>query len=369
MSICLNMIVRNEAEVIRRCLASVLPLIDCWLIVDTGSTDGTQAIIRDYLQDLPGELVERPWVDFGHNRSEAIALAGNAADYLFIIDADEVLEEADLLKERLKNRLAEQIDAYSLDVQHGASVYSRTCLISTRLEWRFIGVLHEYLDAGRQTTTMHLSGPRIVPHQDGGRGRGRTTVEKYADDAKILEKALASEPGNSRYAFYLAQSYRDSGQKEKALSAYLGRAEMGGWEEEIWASLFESARLTEALAYPSASIVQAYLAAFSYRPSRAEPLVALARFHRSRREFALAYLFSAQAITIQRPDDKLFIDTSVYDWRALDEFAVASYWTGDYETSLAACNRLRRSNLLPASERDRVMKNLSFALAKSPYSH
>jgi len=63
-SVCLSMIVKNEAPVIRRCLASVHPILSHWLIVDTGSTDGTQAIVREAMAGLPGELVERPWVDF-----------------------------------------------------------------------------------------------------------------------------------------------------------------------------------------------------------------------------------------------------------------------------------------------------------------
>ncbi len=86
------MIVKDEAPVIRRCLDSVRPLIDHWVIVDTGSTDGTQDIIREHLKDLPGELHERPWRDFAHNRSEALALARPHADYSLIIDADDVLE-------------------------------------------------------------------------------------------------------------------------------------------------------------------------------------------------------------------------------------------------------------------------------------
>src|SRR5580692_5161489 len=93
-SICLNMIVKNEASVTRRCLDSVRPFVSSWAIVDTGSTDGTQDVIRAHLRDLPGELFERPWRDFGTNRSEAIELARARADYLIIIDADEVLEAA-----------------------------------------------------------------------------------------------------------------------------------------------------------------------------------------------------------------------------------------------------------------------------------
>ncbi|MGH3102149.1 MAG: glycosyltransferase, partial [Thermoleophilia bacterium] len=90
-TVCLNMIVKDEAPVIARCLTSVRPLIDSWVIVDTGSTDGTQEIVRDVLADLPGELIDRPWRDFGSNRTEALQLARGRADYVFVIDADEVV--------------------------------------------------------------------------------------------------------------------------------------------------------------------------------------------------------------------------------------------------------------------------------------
>ena len=91
-TLCLNMIVKNEAPVITRCLASVRPLIDYWVIVDTGSTDGTQDKIRAFMTDLPGKLHERPWRDFAHNRTEALELARPHGEYVLIIDADDVLE-------------------------------------------------------------------------------------------------------------------------------------------------------------------------------------------------------------------------------------------------------------------------------------
>ena len=76
-SICLNMIVRNEAKVICRALDSVMELIDYWVICDTGSTDDTPAIIKSYFQErkIPGELHSQAWINFGHNRNEALKLA------------------------------------------------------------------------------------------------------------------------------------------------------------------------------------------------------------------------------------------------------------------------------------------------------
>ena len=73
--ITLVMIVRNESKVIERCLESVRPLLSGWVIVDTGSTDDTIEKIQRSLSDIPGELHHREWVDFGHNRNEALELA------------------------------------------------------------------------------------------------------------------------------------------------------------------------------------------------------------------------------------------------------------------------------------------------------
>ena len=90
-TICLSMIVKNEAHVIQRCLDSVKTFIDHWVIVDTASTDGTQDLIRRVMAEIPGLLVERPWVDFAFNRNEALSLARTRADYTLLIDADDDL--------------------------------------------------------------------------------------------------------------------------------------------------------------------------------------------------------------------------------------------------------------------------------------
>ncbi len=90
-TVCLSMIVKDEAHVLAELVESVCRHVDAWVIVDTGSSDGTQHLVRDLFaaKGIPGELHERPWKDFGHNRSEALALCAGRGDYIWVIDADD----------------------------------------------------------------------------------------------------------------------------------------------------------------------------------------------------------------------------------------------------------------------------------------
>src|SRR4051794_13628652 len=95
-TIALCMIVKDEAGIIERCLASVRSLIDYVLIVDTGSSDGTQQVVRGWLDKtaMPGEVIDEPWRDFAYNRSFALAKLRehSGMDYSLMIDADQVIE-------------------------------------------------------------------------------------------------------------------------------------------------------------------------------------------------------------------------------------------------------------------------------------
>ena len=356
-TLCLNMIVKNEAAVIVRCLDSVLPFIHSWAIVDTGSTDGTQELVRRHLAALPGELAERPWTDFGRARTQAIQLTGTRADYLLFMDADDLLV---CPPGYAFPPLA--ADAYSLQFWMGPQgaehAFRRTCLAATRLPWRYRGVLHEYLDCPVPHRIEWLEGPAVIASATGARS---ADPDKYRKDALVLQEALKADPHNPRYVFYLAQSHRDAGQEEEALAAYLRRAAMGGWEEEVFFSFYQAAQLMDRLGRPDGSVIQAYLKAHQARPVRAEALCALARFFRIREEFHLARMFAAQSLAIHRPTDVLFLEEAVYRWRRLDELAVAAYWTGHLAESQDACRRLLSEGFLPAGERPRVEANLRWA--------
>ncbi|MGR6972400.1 glycosyltransferase [Streptomyces cynarae] len=360
-TVCLNMIVKDEAPVIRRCLESVRSLIDTWVIVDTGSTDGTQDVIRDVYRDLPGELYERPWKGFDGSRTEAIELAragrGGSADYLLFIDADDVMEvEPGFSMPELS------LDAYRIAVQHGSVIHWRPALVSTRLPWRYVGVLHEYLSCDSRYTLGDLEGFNILVVGGGGRLMGQGVREKCLRDAEILQQGLIKEPDNPRYVFYLAQSWREAGELEKALEAYDRRATMGGWAEEVFYAQFGAARLAEQLKRPQEEVMDRYLRAYESRPSRAEPLGELARMCRvNGQRWPLAYIFARQAARIPYPSDNLFVEFDWYEWRALDELAVSAFCTGRFDEAKSCCERLLADGNLPDEHRERVARNLEIA--------
>lgn len=353
------MIVKDEAPVIRRCLESLRPLIDTWVILDTGSTDGTQDVVREVFGDLPGTLYERPWKGFDGSRSEAIDLARDRADYLLFIDADDLMEvEPGFRMPELTH------DAYRVALHDGPIIHWRPALVSTRLPWRYVGVLHEYIECGRSYSLGTLKGANIRSVGGGARLReGRR--KKYLRDAEILQEGLVKEPDNPRYVFYLAQSWRDADEPEKALAAYDRRAAMGGWGEEVFCSHLYAARLAVRLERPAAEVMDRFLRAHESRPTRAEALGGLARYCRlNGPRWPLGYLFAKQVTSIPFPSDILFVEFDWYRWRALDELAVAAYWVGEYEESRACCERLLADDELPDDQRERVTGNLEFALRK-----
>lgn len=144
--ICLNMVVRDNTAVLEQLLRSVRDAIDYFVIVDTGSTDGTPQLIRRLAVEwrLPGELHCRPRVSLGHNRQEALelALTAECADWLLFIDADEELQCAD---PAWFTHLEPGV-SYQMHKHVGEIRYALTKLVDIRdSRWAWQGSAHEYL--------------------------------------------------------------------------------------------------------------------------------------------------------------------------------------------------------------------------------
>lgn len=354
----LCMIVRNEAPVIERCLRSVAAFVDHWTIVDTGSTDGTQDLVRALLADVPGTLVERPWVDFGHNRTEALELARPHADYTFLIDADETfLPPAGFDWPELG------ADAYHLRYEVRGIGSWRRRLIANRLPWTFDGIVYEQLAELGERTVERLAGPAVREGLDGVRHRGVDPRERYRLDAGLLAESLATEPGHPTRQFMLAQCLRAAGEGAEALRAFRTRVELGGAAEETAQALLAIARLLEGHADPDV-VVGAYMRAWESQAVRAEALTDAARFCRAKGRYDMARLFARQAADLPRPEGSTWVEEATYAWGALDELATCSYLAGDYAGAADAGRRLLASPHLPEAEQPRIAENLRCALAE-----
>ena len=185
--------------------------------------------------------------------------------------------------------------------------------------------------AGRATGfAIHAKAP------DGARSQN---PRKYQDDAAVLERALATETDPfliSRYTFYLAQSYKDCGEREKALENYLKRAELGYWNEEIYVALLEAGNIMAALNRPFDEVIATYERAYQTVPSRAEALHAASHYCRMMGKNAEGNEFARRGIDLAQPASGLFLQPWVYEYGILDEFAINAYWAGAYRESLDA---------------------------------
>lgn len=353
-TVCLCMIVKNEEHVIRRCLQSVLPILDHWVIVDTGSTDGTQQAIRSFLQDVPGELFERPWVDFATNRTESLTYAAGRATHLFVIDADEVLEyDTDFELPHL------EADAYDLVVRSGQLEYYKTQLLRAALPWSYTGVVHEHVTTAEPHTRERLPCMWTMRIPDGARSQDPLT---YRKDALLLEGAVLREPGNARHMFYLAQSYADAGEVDLSIDRYRKRVEMGGWPEEVYCALYQIARLQEKKGGDWPPVMEAYLAAYGFHPGRAEPLYRIGMQYQALRQFRIAHLFFARAISLPYPEtDILFVEKAVYEYLLPLEYSVACYYIGQYAESLRVCDGLLQNPTLTPEQVEHIVRNRQFS--------
>lgn len=319
------MIVRDEAAAILRCLESVRPLVDYALIQDTGSTDHTPEIARDWLHesDLPGDIHHEPWRDFAHNRSVALARLREREniDYALVIDADDVLG---INREPAALKASLVADCYEIELRYGRVTYRRPQLFSNRVPYRYRGVLHEFAEGPGQSAGF-TSGLHIVVED------GPPDPEKYARHAAVLEQALATETDaflRARYTFYLARSYRDAGRPDLALPLFWKRAALGFWPDEVFHALYSAALIEAAQGRPFVETVSTYMRACEAAPHRAEAwhgAAALARKHGRHDE---AFELARHGLSVKRPASGLFLEPWIYDYGLYREMLLAAQATG-----------------------------------------
>jgi tetratricopeptide (TPR) repeat protein len=344
-TLCLNMIVKNESKIITRMLQSVLPIIDTYCICDTGSTDNTVELIESFFQqhNIFGKIVKEPFINFEHNRTVALRHAYNMSDYILLLDADMCLDIKEFTKEMLLGYEAISILQGSEDFY-----YKNVRIIKNNGLFKYTGVTHEYLsfpnDRGIKTTTFDKNILFINDFGDGG-----CKNDKYERDIKLLLKGIEDEPGNVRYYFYLANSYHDSGQYEKAIQYYKKRIELGNWIQEQWYSAYRIGKCYNSLNDIEKAIYY-WLQAFEMFPRRIENLYEIVHYYRNNCKNNLALVFYNIAKNIiktlsnNEKNDFLFLQNDKYVYKLDYEYSIFAYYNGVRNINNEIINVLNHCN-------------------------
>jgi len=350
------MIVRNEAAIIKRALQSVVGVVDCCVIGDTGSTDGTPAVIRSFCaaRGIACELHEFPFVDFSQARNEALGHARRspfAFDYLLLFDADMELKCDDPAALALRDA-----DAALVRQDSATIAYENVRILRRDADARYVGATHEALAVAGDIA--RLTGVHFIDHADGA-----NRPEKLERDERLLRLALEQDPGDHRAMFYLAQTLRDAGHHAAAAAWYARRVAAGGWDEERWYARYQVA-LCQKQQGDTAGFVSGCLDAYALRPTRAEPLLHLARHYADTGAHDAGLLMLEAAARLPWPaPDRLFIEREAYGDALREPLAISGFYSAVPERRAAgrhACEALAIDAGVSPQRRQTARNNLLY---------
>jgi glycosyltransferase involved in cell wall biosynthesis len=232
-TISLCMIVKNEEDVLGRCLASALDIVDEIIIVDTGSTDNTKKVAQKYTD----KIFDFKWInDFSAARNFSFSKA--KMDYTLWLDADDIILEEDREKfKALKQSLSQDVDnvmmMYNVGFDENGKVtlsYFRERLSKRTNNPKWMEPVHEYLLIGGNIINTdicitHKKEHAAVP------GRNITIYKKLLSRGKPL---------TPRGLFYYARELHQNNLFDDAIKYFNEFLDTGnGWVEDNISACFD----------------------------------------------------------------------------------------------------------------------------------
>jgi len=324
-TLCLNMIVKNESKIITRLFDSVATIIDSYCICDTGSTDDTVQIVRDYFsnKNIPGLIVTEPFENFCHNRNFALQSALGLSDYILLMDADMTLEISEFKKQDLN-----AADSFHILQGNDSYHYQNTRIVRNNGLYSYCGVTHEYINVPAKNIMRSFTKQQLFIKDIGD---GGSKSDKFERDIKLLSNGIKDEPNNSRYHFYLANSYYDHGDFKEAIEIYKKHIQLGGWNQEVWYSYYRIGMCYKNIG-DIAQAICSWMDGYDYLPDRLEGLCEIITHYRVIGKHKLAIVFYNLAITVLNKKNNtnayLFLYKDVYTFKLYYEYTIIAAWTG-----------------------------------------
>ncbi len=210
------MMVKNEEEMLPRCLNSIKHIVDEIIVVDTGSTDSTIEIAKSF----GARIYHHPWEkDFSKHRNQSIGYV--TCDWFLIIDADEELDAYHLTKSNIQAKLKKApkilhcylINLLDKDTQGKVTTVTKSARIfRNRVGVEYRGIVHNTAYYSGKVTEMDLNmfhyGYALSPEK---------MQAKYKRTSSLLLKRIDLDPKDYAAYFYLCQVYMQMKDPESAI--------------------------------------------------------------------------------------------------------------------------------------------------------
>jgi len=359
----LNFICKDESHVIGKMLESCKTITDLIVVNDTGSTDGTQDIIRKFGEDnnIPTYVFERPFDDFEKSRNhsiqklkEVVAELGWDANKVhgYWFDCDETLViDPKFNKDQFVN------DLYMINTFIGQMKYTRNTFFRVSKPFRWYGPIHEFIVCDDQNITSGLAENIFVDVKMTGASWQGDIPTKYKNHAFVLEKYIDANRQDPRWIFYTAQSYHDSAsipdnreendeRLRRSMKYYKERVNRtDGYAEEIYYSQFRIGTIMRAMEEPWNLTHQELLKAYNIDPLRGESIKIIIDYYLQMNEWNMAYLYSKFGKANFHgknpyPQRLLFVDEALYVWKFAESHAAACFYTGRMDEAKASFSEI-----------------------------
>jgi glycosyltransferase involved in cell wall biosynthesis len=256
-------IVKNEASNFRATIESVKDVVDGIVVLDTGSTDGTQDIVRAAAGNVPCKLYEEPFVDFATSRNRVLELAeADAPVFTLMLSGDETLHNGKALRDALEKERDTDTGGFTVELRNDLIRWLYTRVLRTDAKWRYVGVVHEVPKAPDGTAGGKFLPGAYVVHSASDPERRTARVRNY--DLPMLLKMEAeakTDEERGRALLFLANTYDALSEQEDrrkpgsawitykmtAMSYYRRRSELGGDLAERNDALFHYLNSAETL--------------------------------------------------------------------------------------------------------------------------
>ena len=310
------MIIKDSGEPLKKVLESVKHHIDSWCILDTGSTDGSQEVVKNVLSSIPGKLYEEKFIDFSTTRNRAFELAestGIDCEYNIVLDDSYILYGG----EKLRNIIREgNANAYSIIIRNKNVMYDsiRITKVSEKLKYKYR--VHENIIVSQKKIKMITNDDIYIQDIEFSLHAIRSH-NRYKNDLAMLLEDYRENPKNMRIIFYTAQTYHKLCNYEKAIFFYNKRIQIDKRKDasdEVYMSYYNLGHIYKLLSNWNKA-EQNFMISYNLRPYRAEPIYQIAKYYFENNNFNKADVLLNNLLKLKLPElslDTYEVDHSIY---------------------------------------------------------